>query len=360
MNSYTFYPGCSAETTGRAYTESFKYVANQIGLTINEIEDWNCCGSTVAAGADPQLADALPARNLALAEQQHGEDPVLTLCAGCYQNLRRALVHTRRSEDDQRRVSNLIAMPYEAKAEVYNGIEPFLEDDVADAVREKVVAPLKDMKVACYYGCMLLRPLDLVSFDDEEQPTTMEQVVELAGATPIEWAFKNECCGASHQVSMAKQSKPLIARIFDDAARNGAEAIACACPLCMLNLDMRQAEVNQRRRAQGLPEYDIPVYYFTELLASAMGAQPKESGITRHFHPAVQLVSDAMERGVAAVFEEKNKPKLSPEEEAFEKKLAAMDPEKAAKVRAAHEAKKRKAQAVAAEGAATAPETQEG
>lgn len=341
MNKYAMFPGCSAQTTGKSYTESFNYVARRIGLSIEEIRDWNCCGSGVAAGANLQLADALPARNLALAEEQFGDTPVLALCAGCYQNLRRGLVHARASEADRERIEGLIGRSYAAQAEVLNGIEVFLDEDNARAVAEQVVAPLEGMHVACYYGCMLLRPRDLCNFDDEENPTSMEKVVAISGAQTVEWAFKTECCGASHQVSMAKKTKPLIGRIFDDAVANGADAIACACPLCMLNLDMREAEVNRQRKAAGLPEYDIPVYHFTELLASAMGALPDESGVSRHFHPAQAQITAAMNRGVDLTNERLNAPQLSPEDQAFEEKLAGMDPEKAAKARAAREAKKR-------------------
>lgn len=357
MDSLTLFPGCSAQTTGKAYTESFDYVAERIGLSVNTIDDWNCCGSSVAASTNPSLADALPARNLALAEEQFGTAPVLALCAGCYQNLRRGLVHARQSEADRMRIEGLIGKSYAAAAEVINGIEVFLDEEVAAAVEQNVVAPLKGMRVACYYGCMLLRPRDLCNFDDEEQPTSMERVVELSGAETVDWSYKTECCGASHQVSMAKSTKPLIGRIFEDAQANGANAIACACPLCMLNLDMRQAEVNAQRTAQGLPELDIPVYYFTELLASAMGAMPQESGVARHFHPAQHQIMTAMNAGVESVMEELSKPKRSAEEEAFEAKLAGMDPEKAAKVRAAHEAKKKKAAQAAAKEKSTAEKT---
>lgn len=343
---YALFPGCSGQTTGLAYTESFTYVAKRLGLRVDEIRDWNCCGSGVASGANPDLAVALPARNLALAEAQFGDRPVLALCAGCYQNLRRGLVAAREGDEARVHIERLINKPYAARGEVINGVEVFLDDEVADALRAQVVAPLSGLRVACYYGCMLLRPRTLCSFDDEENPTTMERVVALSGAEPIEWSFKTECCGASHQVSMAKATRPLIDRIFENALENGADAIACACPLCMLNLDMREVEVNRRRRAAGLPEVDIPVYYFTELLASAIGALPAESGIARHFHPAATCITDAMARGVDEVLarldEEQAKPKLSPEDEAFEAKLAGMDPEKAAKVRAAREAKRRK------------------
>ena len=107
------------------------------------------------------------------------------------------------------------------------------------------------MKVACYYGCHAPSPRDLCPFDDEEDPQSMEGIVALAGAEPVE-LIKNECCGASHQVVVARKARPLISRIFENAAANGAEAIATACPLCMLNLDMREAEVNKQRAAQGL------------------------------------------------------------------------------------------------------------
>lgn len=339
---FALFPGCSAQTTGKAYTESFSYMARRIGLGIDEIRDWNCCGSAVAAGANPDLGDALPARNLALAEEQFGDVPVLALCAGCYQNLRRGLVHTRASEADHARIEALIDRPYAASAEVVNGIEPFLDPDVAAAVRGRVIAPLQGLKVACYYGCMLVRPRELCSFDDAECPTSMEQVVALSGAECVDWSFKTECCGASHQVSMAKHTRPLIARLFEAAAANGADAIACACPLCMPNLDMREAEVNRARREAGAPAFDIPVYYFTELLASALGALPEESGVARHFHPAARQVMAAMTRGVDATLAELDRPALSAEEAAFEAKLAAMDPARAAKVRAAHEAKRRR------------------
>ncbi len=301
--SYSFFPGCSSMTTGRAYTESFTYIAQRIGLTVDEIKDWNCCGSGVAPGADSFLAEALPARNLALSEQQYPGRPVLTLCAGCYQNLRRALVHARSGEEQQQRIEALIDRPYKATEEVINGIEVFLDEETAQAVKSEVIAPLDTMNVACYYGCMLLRPRDLCNFDDEERPSTMEQVVALSGANPVEWDFKTECCGASHQVSTAKEARPLIAQILENARLNGADAIACACPLCMLNLDMRQKQLNKTQREQGLPEFSIPIYYFTELIAASMGALPEECGITRHFTPAVELVSEAMKQGIDATLQ---------------------------------------------------------
>ncbi len=312
------FPGCSATSTGLAYSESFAYVAQRVGIEVVDIPDWNCCGATAGHLQSHDLGDALPARSLAISEEAYGDTPVLALCAGCYQNLRRALVHGRESEERLERINQLIERDWKASAEVVNGIEPFLDEEVQSRVKEQVREPLNGLKVACYYGCALVRPRALSEFDDEENPMAMDRVVELTGAKPVTWHFKSECCGASHQVSVASAAKPLIERIFDNAAANGAEAIATACPLCMLNLDMREAEVNKARIKQGKQPYDIPVYYFTELLAAAFGGSADEIGITRHFHPAV----DAIERAKAR---EPEPEPLTPEQEKEERKRKALE-----------------------------------
>ena len=312
------FPGCSATSTGLAYTESFNYVAQRVGIEVVDVPDWNCCGASAGHLQSHDLGDALPARSLALSEEAFGDTPVLALCAGCYQNLRRALIHGRSSKERLAEINEIIERDWKAEAEVLNGIEPFLDEEVAAQVKEQVKEPLNDLKVACYYGCALVRPRALSEFDDEEQPTSMERVLELTGAKPITWHFKTECCGASHQVSVASAAKPLIERIFDNAAANGAEAIATACPLCMLNLDMRLSEVNKARLRDGKQPYDIPVYYFTELLAASFGGASSEIGIERHFHPAVAMIERAKAR-------EPEPEPLTPEQEKEERKRKALE-----------------------------------
>lgn len=312
------FPGCSAYTTGLAYTESFDYVAKRVGIEMVEVPDWNCCGASAGHLQSHDLGDALPARSLALSEEAYGDTPVLALCAGCYQNLRRALVHARASEERLAEINQIIQRNWKAEADVVNGVELFLDEEVAEQVKTQVKEPLNGLKVACYYGCALVRPRVLASFDDEENPTSMEQVVALTGAVPIDWHFKTECCGASHQVSVANAAKPLVERIFNNAAENGAEAIATACPLCMLNLDMREAEVNRQRKKQAKEPLDIPVYYFTELLAAAFGGSAEEIGLVRHFHPAVGVIAMAKAR-------EPEPEPLSPEQEKEERKRRARE-----------------------------------
>ncbi|MEE8715862.1 MAG: CoB--CoM heterodisulfide reductase iron-sulfur subunit B family protein [Coriobacteriales bacterium] len=300
QSQFAFFPGCSAHSTGRAYTESFMYVAERLGFEVSEIPEWNCCGASAGHLRSRDLGDALPARSLALSEEAFGDRPVLALCAGCYINLRRALVHARRSPEDLARIDGLIGREWKASAEVMNGLEPFMDPEVQSRLSSCVTRPLKGLKVACYYGCAMVRPRDVCAFDDEEDPRSMERILSLTGAEPVEWSFKTECCGASHQVIVQRDMKPMVGRILENAAAAGAEAVATACPLCMLNLDMREAEANRQRAELGKPPLRLPVYYFTELIAASFGGKADEIGIKRHFTPAVETVEAARSQGVVA------------------------------------------------------------
>lgn len=297
---YANFPGCSASTTGKAFSESFAFVAKRVGIELDEVPDWICCGASAGHLQSRDLGDALPARSLANAEAAFGDEPVLALCAGCYVNLRRAVVHARESEERRHEIEDLIGRTYEAKADIVNGIEPFLVPEVQDAVRAAVTTPLTGLKVACYYGCALLRPRDLCHFDDEENPQSMETVLALTGVEPVEWNRKTECCGASHHISVPRDMKPLVDRILEDAVECGAQAIATVCPLCNMNLDMREAEINKLRTAAGQEELHIPVYYFTQLLAASFGATAEEAALQRNFVPAIQLIEDVRQQKEAA------------------------------------------------------------
>ncbi len=292
---YAYFPGCSAHSTGISYTKSYDYVARAAGIELAEIPDWNCCGASAAHAESELLGDALPARSLALAEEAFGDAPVLAPCAGCYQHLKTATAHAQESEELRVQLEGIIGRPWAASSYVANGLEPFLPQEAQERISAHVTWPLNGLKVACYYGCALLRPAEVCAFDDDEQPHTMEQLVALSGAEPVEWHFKNECCGASHQVTVPELGRSMVRRILENAHTNGADAIACACPLCMLNLDMREAKVNAARAKEGLPALDIPIYYFTELLATSMGANQEESGIGQHFHPATNPHGRALE-----------------------------------------------------------------
>ena len=231
-------------------------------------------------------------------------------------HLKTATAHAQDNDEVRIQLEHIIDRPWSASAYVANGLEPFLPTEIQERLAQRVCLPLDGLKVACYYGCALLRPAEICGFDDDEQPHTMEDLVALSGATPIEWNFKNECCGASHQISVPKTGRTMIRRILENAEANGADAIACACPLCMLNLDMREVEINATRAKEGLPPLDIPIYYFTELLAASMGAPASKSGINRHFYPAGNL----HERALAAWNKQRAAEKEAEEAEKLTKK----------------------------------------
>jgi heterodisulfide reductase subunit B len=292
---YSSYPGCSMSSSGKSYGLSTKYVTQKIGMELVEIDGWNCCGATAAHSTDENLALALPARTLALHEKQNKGMDIAVPCASCYSRLKTTLYEVRRSEKARARIQELIEMPYEANDEVLTFLDIFSREDAMEAIKQNVTTPLNGLRVACYYGCLTVRPVDVANADSAENPMQMDRILSLCGASPVEWAFKTECCGASNQVTLPKESRPLIYRILKNARANGAEAIATACPLCMLNLDMREKEIS---RSTG-ENFDLPVYFFTELMAMAMGANAKDVGINKHFYPAVKLVEDAVKKAPA-------------------------------------------------------------
>ena len=290
---YSYFPGCTMKTTGVEYGLSLNFVSDKIGLDLEEMPDWNCCGATAGHSLNHDLALALPARNLALTEKEGLGLEVAVPCAACYNRMKHTIHAARSSEETRKRIEEIIEMPYLAQNDVVSLLEVFSREDAVTKVKERITKPLNGLKVACYYGCLLVRPKDITGgFDDEENPQSMERILALAGAKPVDWAFKTECCGGSHQVDLPKASRPLIYDILKNARANGAEAIATACPLCMMNLDMREVELNKTMQA----EFDIPVYYFTELLALAMGAKPRTIGLKKHFFPAVKLMEDVFQR----------------------------------------------------------------
>ncbi len=314
MMKYANFPGCSAETTGKSFTVSTKYVSERIGFELVDIPDWNCCGTSAASLTSPELAIALPARSLAIAERELPGLDVVAACAGCFRSLKTSLAFARESDENLEHVRELIDMPYNAEANVVSLLEAFVSDDVRSSIAEHVTRELRCLKVACYYGCAMVRPAEVCDFDDVEDPRSMDELMELIGAEPVDWAFKTECCGAAQQMAIPKQARPMIERIFENAAANGADCIVTSCPLCMLNLDMREAEINRARIAEGKKPFDIPCYYFTELIGLSFGAEPAEVGIDIHFHPAEMLLLrreldalEAQEADLAAQAEERRK-----------------------------------------------------
>ncbi|MGI6106160.1 MAG: CoB--CoM heterodisulfide reductase iron-sulfur subunit B family protein [Raoultibacter sp.] len=337
---FSYFPGCTACSTGLAYEMSTQYMANNIGLTLREIPDWNCCGGSSAHLINRDLGYALPARSLAISEDTYPELDILAPCAACFEHLNLSAHHVRQSKENRSRIEYLIDREYRANSRVVSLLQAIHEnEDIQQAIKDKLVKSLNGLKVACYYGCLLVRPVDEANFDNAENPTSMDELMKSVGADPVDWAFKTECCGASLQVTEPSAGRPMVEKILHNAVANGAEAIVTACPMCQLNVDMREKEVNSLNNTN----YQVPVYYFTELISMCLGAKPEEVGIDKHYLPASAMVQKAVDTPPPA-------PELDPDSK--EAKIARAKAAKAAKLA------KEKAEAEA-QGASTESTTTE-
>jgi heterodisulfide reductase subunit B len=271
-----FYPGCSLKGSSREYAESVLTVAKAFNIEIKEIDDWNCCGATAAHNLNRELSLALPARILSLAEKQ-GLKEILVPCAACYSRLTVTKHELSKNPELKKAVTEVNNLDFNGTVDVLNIIQ-MLNKYVTPNLEGRIVKPF-DHKVACYYGCYLVRPHEILQFDREEDPQSMDELMIKAGATPIDWAFKTECCGAGLSVSRTSSVGRLSGKIIRDAMDRGAEALIVACPMCHSNLDMRRDSIN----AFLGEKVDIPVLYVTQALGLAIGLDRKALGLHRHF-----------------------------------------------------------------------------
>ena len=273
-----FYPGCSLKGSSREYGESTLALAAALGMPLTEIDDWNCCGASSAHAVSRELSLALPARVLALAAAQ-GFEEVVVPCAACYNRLSLTGHELSRNPQARQSVERALDMPLDHPVRILNVLQ-WLVKYAPGRIAEKRVRAL-EKKVACYYGCLLVRPASVLGFDRTEDPQTMDQLLREAGAKPIDWAFKTECCGGGMTIPDTGAVARLSGDVLQDAAARGAEAVVVACPMCHANLDMRRAAINRRLKAP----VDIPVLYVTQALGLALGLAPEQLGLKRHFVP---------------------------------------------------------------------------
>jgi len=284
---YAFFPGCSLESTAWDFDKSVRAVCGALDIELEEIPAWVCCGSTPAHASNASLAVALPVVSLLKARAMG--HPVLTACASCYARLRTANHKILSDADQRQRTERIIGQPYDGRVEVLHLLDVLANRAGPDVIRAKVRQPLEGLRVACYYGCLLTRPPEIVAFDDPEHPSCMDDLLAAAGADPVKWPFKTECCGAGLAITNCDVVNRLSHRLLSMAARAGAECLAVACPLCQANLDMRQADA---RKAHGdIP--DIPILYVTQLLGLALGLAPEDLGIEALMVSAGSLLARA-------------------------------------------------------------------
>jgi heterodisulfide reductase subunit B len=271
-----FYPGCSLKGTSSEYAQSTLALAKVFDIELVEISDWNCCGATAAHNLNHELAATLPARILALAEKQ-GLMEIVVPCAACYNRLSVAQHELNENETLKKRISGILQMPLSGNIRILNVMQ-FIEKYIADKIEDKIVHPFQQ-KVVCYYGCLLVRPHAILKFDQLENPQSMDNLMQKIGATPLDWGYKTECCGAGFSVSRTDIVAKLSGKIVKDASDRGAGAIIVACPMCQSNLDMRRSHIDSYLQQKTT----IPVLYITQAIGLAVGAKGEDLGLKKLF-----------------------------------------------------------------------------
>ena len=272
QKAYAYYPGCTLHSSAKEYDVSARLVCEKLGIGLQELEGWTCCGASSAHTTSELLSIALPARELQAAEEMGL--PLTVACAMCFSRLK----HTAHELADKAKldlVSELLGKEFHNATEVVHLLQVL--HDVRDAM--PLSRPLKGLKVACYYGCLLVRPRDIVNFDDEENPQIMDRLIETLGAEGIAWDFKTACCGASLPLTRRDIVLKLSHRLLSQAKQLGADCVAVACPMCHSNLDAYQKEIE----AEYKDKLDLPVLYFTQLVGLALDFSPKQLHLDKHF-----------------------------------------------------------------------------
>jgi len=255
----SFFPGCTAHSTGLEYSLSLHAVFDRLGVKLSEIEDWNCCGGAAAHSMSHLLGLALPARNIAQAQKL--DLPLAIPCAGCFNAVKRAQYALTNDPEVKDKLEEVIGFTYKGDLEVKPMHDVVLDMVGLEKVKSFVTRPLAGMKVASYYGCALVRNPKVVEMGDHENPMFLDEMVNALGGEATDWSYKVDCCGADLAMTHGKIAVDIADEITGWAIEAGADCLMCCCGLCQINLDMRQSGRNERK---------IPVFYFTELMGIAM------------------------------------------------------------------------------------------
>lgn len=285
MKKYPYFPGCTLKQTAKNFERSALAAARRLDIELVELPRWNCCGAVFSLTADDVMHHIGAVRDLIRVEQMNeaglvdGEYRLVTLCSMCYNVLKRVSLLVKDADTLAKANAFMDEEPdYQGKVEVVHFLEILRDELGFEALAERVSRPLEGLKVSAYYGCTLLRPRE-VSIDDPEAPRIMDQFIEALGATPVDNPYKSLCCGSYHTVGSGKEIVATRAhKIIEGARRGGADLIITSCPLCAFNLDNRQELVREM-----YPDFEhMPILYFTQLLALALGAED-EAGFSDNY-----------------------------------------------------------------------------
>lgn len=273
---YTYYPGCSVSATANIYQESIDAVAPALGLELEELDDWNCCGATAYMSVKELMSFAISARNLALAERLRRD--VVTPCSACYTVLNKTNHYFAEYPDLRAKIGQALeagGLTYGGSVKVRHLAEVICTDVGCEELSKKITKKLAGLKVASYYGCQIVRPEK--GFDDPDEPTKLDDLARAVGAEPVDYRMKTACCGASLMGTREDLALRLCKNLLLDAERKGAHCLVTTCPLCQMNLDIYQGKVNHLFKTK----FDLPIIYFTQLIGLAMGMEPGKLGLDR-------------------------------------------------------------------------------
>ena len=265
----SYYPGCSLHGTAKEYDQSVRAVSRALGIELKEVDDWSCCGATSAHSTNFKLSVALPARNLVAAEKDAMD--VMVPCAACFNRFKTAEHHLKADPALKREIEEIVGGRYQGGIAIRNPIDIIAKEIGLDALEGMVKKKLAGLKPVSYYGCLLLRPPEVCNFDDYENPVLLDRILGALGADARLWSYKTDCCGGTLTISRTDIVGKMVNKLMTMAREAGANCVVTACPVCMANLDMRASD-NVR----------LPVFYFTELIALALGLPGPESWFKLH------------------------------------------------------------------------------
>ena len=287
---YAYFPGCSLEKNASAYHVSAMAATRPFGVEFAEVDDWNCCGATEYIALNLMAAYTLVTRNLALTAQMQdleadraGMKQLVAPCSACFLNLSKVEKYLCDSPSLNSKVNEALAaggMHYDPGGlRVRHLLDVIVNDIGLETVAAKVTNPLKGLRIAPYYGCLIVRPAFQGVFDDHEQPTSLDRLVETLGAEVVDFSMKAQCCGGHMTQISQPVAMEMLRRIFKNAEDSQADLIVTLCPMCQLNLDAYQGDVNRYFRTK----FNLPVLYFTQLMGLALGIPADELEIGKEF-----------------------------------------------------------------------------
>ncbi len=275
----SYYPGCSLDGTALEYNESLEAVARVLDIELQELPDWTCCGSSSAHVTNDELAVSLAGRNLIIADKI-GQD-LMVPCAACFQRLKSADKVLKSGKKIPE-----IPYQYQGKFDIKHSADLIWEACGEKGITAKVKKSLEGLNPVCYYGCLTTRPPKITDAQNPEDPQAMDDIMKALGADVKNWSYKTDCCGGNLMLTHPELAKKLVKKLYDMALEAGADCIVVGCPMCQSNLDTRQTEIKQDN---GQP-YNLPIYYFTELMGLAFGDPSVEKWLNKHLTEAKSLL----------------------------------------------------------------------